>query len=164
MKIAGHDQIGEHPPRHVFAAPPGPLSWFQQWKFKRDTLAHDGDPYMHRWVLWTPWGSVRLHHIVRSDVDQKHDHQWDFTAILLTGSYAEMVPDPERPGAEMLVARERWSVTHYPAEHAHRIVTDAPLWTLCFTGNVRREWGFYDRAGQWVFWREYLGLDPLEIK
>lgn len=55
----------------------------------------------------------------------------------------------------------RGHVVRRPAEHLHRvqgIKPGSPTWTLVFTGQRRREWGFVTEHG-WVHWREYLGLD-----
>ncbi len=49
-------------------------------------------PYMERWILDTPWGTLRLHHILRSDDDKAcHDHPFAFSS-LLTGGYTEFAP------------------------------------------------------------------------
>lgn len=56
---------------------------------------HLGD-YMGRWLFETPWGSLRLHHILRSDKGRDmHDHPMDFTTFILWGSYIEVTPIPD---------------------------------------------------------------------
>lgn len=48
--------------------------------------------YMHRWILKTPFGSLRLHHILRSDsADAWHDHPADLIMLVL-GRYREWTP------------------------------------------------------------------------
>jgi hypothetical protein len=55
--------------------------------------SHIGD-YMHRWIFKHPWGTVRLHHILRSDDDRHlHDHPFNFVSLLLTGGYTEVTAD-----------------------------------------------------------------------
>jgi hypothetical protein len=47
-----------------------------------------GGSYMRRYIFRTPWFTLRLHHILRSDDDRHlHDHPFDFTSFLLTGGY-----------------------------------------------------------------------------
>lgn len=59
--------------------------------------------YMRRWILHTPFGDLRLHHILRSDHDRDlHDHPFDFWTFLLTGGYTEWLPadHPDVPVAK----------------------------------------------------------------
>lgn len=66
----------------------------QRWA----AYAHHLGDYMHRWILRTPWGTLRLHHILRSDDDRHlHDHPFDFTSFLLTGGYLEITDTFSNP-------------------------------------------------------------------
>lgn len=110
---------------------------------------HIGE-YMHRWYFRTPWGAIRLHHILRSDqAEALHDHPWDFCSFLLSGGYTEVRPD----GA---VYHPQGSVVRRRAEDLHRLIIWRPVWTLVFTGPRRRTWGFQTETG-WVPWAEALG-------
>lgn len=122
--------------------------------------------YMERWLLVHPWGTVRLHHIMRSDADpHPHDHPWDFWSIILWGSYEEelWVSDGEDRGVWMTWTPPRWWPRFVRAEQLHRLELKAPVWTLVFSGPARREWGFQTEDG-WVHWRSFIsqkdGLDP----
>ncbi len=119
--------------------------------------------YMRRWILRTPFGMLRLHHILRSDTDRHlHDHPFDFVSFLLTGGYHEAVPCPHcdrfdgtNDGCyrckEGLKTQywPRFSVVRKRAEDLHRLTLDKPIWTLVFSGLKRREWGFQTENG-WV--------------
>lgn len=134
-------------------------------RFYRQDL---GD-YMERWILVHPWGTVRLHHILRGDADpDPHDHPWSFVSIILAGSYLEEVwteVPPTGSGRWPAYANDgRW-LSHWvrplrfwpryvPAARLHRLRLDAPVWTLVFTGNRVRRWGFATKGG-WVPWKEY---------
>lgn len=109
------------------------------------------DLYMRRWILRLPFGgSVRLHHIVRSDAGRElHDHPFDFVSWLLTGGYLEVRPD----GSHW---RRRWSLVRRRAEDLHRVVVVKPVWTFVITGPWRREWGFQTPTG-WVSRKVYGG-------
>jgi len=96
-----------------------------KWCLYRNDI---GD-YMQRWILQTPWGTFRLHHILRSDEARAlHDHPWDFTSILLTGGYDEILPRAD--GSEYCVHHPRWSVVRHAAEDQHRLIVHRPVWTL----------------------------------
>lgn len=46
--------------------------------------------YMHRWILKTPLGMIRLHKILRSDSDRTwHDHSSNLLSFILWGTYRE---------------------------------------------------------------------------
>ena len=52
--------------------------------------------YMRRWILTTPLGTIRIHHITRPDADPElHDHPWNFVSLVLKGWYEEERPTPE---------------------------------------------------------------------
>lgn len=130
----------------------------QRWAL----YAHHLGDYMHRWIFRTPWGTLRLHHILRSDGDRHlHDHPFDFTSLLLTGGYTEFWQDWDMGGG--MTVRERYfprfSIVRKQAEDAHRLVLDRPLWTFVISGPKRRSWGFHTEKG-WVYHLEYLDLFP----
>lgn len=114
---------------------------------------HIGDPenpYMLRWLFHHPFGTVRLHKITQADADPDlHDHPWDFVSFILRGGYTEDIGGPWEqhygPGA---ISLKR-------ASDAHRITSvDGPTWTLVFTGQRIRKWGFWTPEG-WVAWDAY---------
>lgn len=120
--------------------------------------SHIGD-YMRRYIFKHPWGTVRLHHILRSDNDRHlHDHPFDFTSILLTGGYHEVTQ--HRVWSSCCAADQeawwypRWSVVRRRATDLHRLVLERPVWTLCFTGPKVRSWGFLTQHG-WVWHGDY---------
>jgi len=133
--------------------------------FRHDIVNAAGDPYMERWLARTPRGYVRVHHILRSDDDRAlHDHPFDFTSLILRGSYIEHVPaDPTRPGGPTVSQRYGpGSILRRRAEDPHRLVLpDGPVWTLVLTEKKRRDWGFHLAEG-WLLWSEYekrMGVD-----
>lgn len=117
--------------------------------------------YMDRWVLETPWFSVRLHKIQRDDDARAlHDHPWDFVSLILWGRYRELEPGGFCPCAVCGGLRSRTRrigpLNIKRAEALHRLeVVRGPVWTLCFTGPRRRQWGFQDPERGWVAWDEY---------
>src|SRR4029077_8960861 len=111
---------------------------YSRWRFlgfewRSDLIAID---YMRRWTIRTPWGMLRLHHILRSDHDRHfHDHPMSFASLILTGGYIEY-----RPGG---ISRCCWpgSVVFRRAEDLHRIeLLKESAWTLVVTGPIRRQW------------------------
>lgn len=110
--------------------------------FRSDLIAHD---YMRRWALFTPWGTLRLHHTLRSD-DRAHfhDHPMDFASIILWGGYIEHTPNKPprtfRPG-QLNIKR---------AEELHALeLRSKSCWSFLFAGPVRRQWGFQTEDG-WI--------------
>ncbi len=104
----------------------------------------DGRPYMERYQVGP---NVRLHHILKSDLQDLHDHPWDYRTEILDGSYVEVT---ERGEAEFVVG----DVLTRPARAAHRLVVEAPVWTLFHFGRFRRRWGYHTPEG-WVHHRAY---------
>lgn len=123
-------------------------------------ISKDGRLYMRRfYLLRTKSLSIFLHYLARGDEDRDlHCHPWDWTAILLSGSYVEEhelepkdshLPD-NRP---MPRVRTRWTRI-WPflprfrrAEYRHRLYLHKPVWTLFFHLRRRRVWGFWTPEG-----------------
>lgn len=112
------------------------------------------NPYLCRWFLREEGasGGLYLHQIVRDDDDRAlHDHPWDASVYVIEGEYREVRADC--PEGEVF---GRDSYRHLAAETAHRLViTKGPVWTLCFIGKRRREWGFHCPQG-WVRWQDFV--------
>lgn len=118
--------------------------------------------YMRRWILRTPWGTLRVHNILRDDTGtDPHDHPFDFTSLIVKGGYTEtrcLGPDvrgrlrfswPCRYAAGAVVRRL--------AKDLHILTDVSPgTWTLVVTGPLVREWGFLTPTG-WVDWKTYTG-------
>lgn len=113
--------------------------------------------YMKRYILYTPWRTIRLHHILRSDHDRAlHDHPFNFWTFLLTGDYTEVLPDGV--GAEKWIKRKKWTLRWVKAETPHRLVLDKPVWTLVIAEHQSRDWGFYvggNEPKNWIYHKNY---------
>jgi hypothetical protein len=125
---------------------------YWRWRFwgfeiSSDMIAHD---YMRRWRLVTPWGCLRVHHILRSDRDRHfHDHPMDFVSLILRGGYVEY-----QPNSQARVCRPGDVVVHR-AEDLHFLkLRGNSAWTVLVTGPFRRTWGFATEDG-WVAAGEY---------
>ena len=110
------------------------------WPFRSFTITgRDGTPYLRRfYLLKTRRLSIYVHEILRSDEDRElHDHPWDFTSIILSGSYLETT---RIFGLFTFnVIKQRGNIIRHKAEDAHRLtVIDGPVWTLVFTGPKRQ--------------------------
>lgn len=150
------------------------------------------DGYMKRWIFKTPFErvpfiktyiplkNIRLHHILRSDLDTAlHDHPFSFWTILLTGGYLEVLPlyDLENLNYDIhnqvkylkrdhdhvkYIKRFCGSVRWVAAETAHRLILEKPVWTLVFAEEAQGRWGFY-RGGfsrsNWIDHEKYLGIN-----
>lgn len=122
--------------------PPVLIRWAER-------LGLPGCPYVIRWLIETPLGSVRVHHWLAPDDDRAfHDHLWWFITLVLRGGYTDRSP----AGDEHLRAG---SFRFRPALHRHTVVPDAAgAWTLLLTGRTTRQWGFWPggkfrKANKW---------------
>lgn len=143
----------------------------QRWALYRSDL---GD-YMRRWILRTPWGTLRIHNILKSDEGRDfHDHPFSFASFVLRGGYIEHRPgcqcDPPSPHlsdvdwcAAMMhqicdpnPCRQVFpgEVVRRKATDLHRLELDRPAWTLVITSRYFRMWGFQTAKG-WIPYREY---------
>ncbi len=158
MCSCGDQVAGRKPLLRRFSGPPA--DWVR-WAL----YAHHLGNYMHRWILRSPWGTLRLHHILRSDEDRHlHDHPFDFTSFLFSGGYTEVAPADEPTAGHPVLIQDskhwpRFSIIRKKAEHAHRLILTEPVWTFVVSGPKRRSWGFHTEQG-WVNHREYLKLYP----
>lgn len=135
------------------------------WLAKRDPYIHLAG-YMDRyWLLrprsWFPW-SIRVHHILRSDIDRHlHDHPWPWASLILRGGYYEVTPGFW--GEDDLAWWPEGSFRAGAADDRHRLVVDdgETVWTLFFMGPYFHKWGFYAEAGK-VPWDVYLPKADVE--
>jgi hypothetical protein len=119
------------------------------------TLGREGCPWVRRWKLRHPFGSIHLHHLLRSNTDGVyHDHPWSFLTIVLKGMYIDCAPRPD--GGEHEDRLRVGSVRFRRPHHVHRIETDG-AWTLVFTGQTVREPLFWTRGLR----RWFGSVDPL---
>lgn len=133
------------------------------FKLYTSHIGEAGNPYMRRWILTTPVGAIRLHHIIRADRDRYlHDHPFDFVSIILKGFYVEELPlnrsgANARPGGPRMSRVVRW-VNRARAQEFHRIseVSEGGVWTLVFAQKSMKPWGFMTEDG-WRFWRDVPG-------
>lgn len=131
-------------------------------------------PYLTRWHLIRVGErfALMLHKFHRSDEDRElHDHPWSFITLILTKGYWEHREIcQEHDGASALrpclrcklgtvrgIKRywyPRFSVLFRRAEWRHRVeIKNAPVYTLVLRLGRRREWGFWNKAGQFTHWK-----------
>ena len=125
-----------------------------------------GAPLMTRYFLFQrDWLAVYIHHFHRSDLDEFHDHPWNFVAFLFHRGYWEHVPPTYtlrdgplsfRVGHQTTCRnwRHRFSVLWRPATFQHYVEIDIPTWTFVIRFRRSREWG-YITNGVWTHWRVF---------
>lgn len=125
--------------------------------------------YMDRWWVFNGYGSeetkyerkikwlpsIRIHHILRADLDRNlHDHPWDARTIILKGYYEEerLMPD----GTTRIFYRFEGNTArlNYGEYHTIKDVSEGGVWTLFFTWKYKGSWGFLV-DGVKIPWREY---------
>lgn len=124
------------------STPPPATKFAVRWA---DELRCKTGVYVRRWVLETPWFSVRLHHWLHSDDNRAlHDHTWWFCTLVLRGCYWDI-------GREHTEKMSAGTLRFRPAGHSHYVqVRPSGCWTLLLTGPIVREFGFWTKKG----WRK----------
>lgn len=161
-----------------------PFSVENIWMFKVGDILGDPEcPLMCRWVIQSPWLSVRIHHFYRSDNDRMlHDHPWWFITMplsrhgYLNETYCAACGGKGRGddckldsisgccvlcgGSGRMFDRVRWLRPAYrPAGHIHAVKLDkGPCWTFIVTGRKAHNWGFWSYLnGKFYQSREFFG-------
>lgn len=125
------------------------------WLFNAYGKGPAGEVLPPRWP-WLP--SVRVHHIMRPDLDRHlHDHPWNARTIVLRGWYYEERPRPE-PARTLHCAAFLGCTGRLLFGQYHRItdISEGGVWTLFFTWRHQGTWG-YLVDGKKVPHREYQG-------
>jgi hypothetical protein len=119
------------------------------------------DGYMNRDWLFNPYSdkrrkrdwlpSIRVHHILRHDLDQHpHDHPWDARTIIMKGWYYEdrillLHREPwmkEAPAVRKLRRPGDTATLNYGEFHQIVQVSPGGVHTLFFTWKFKGLWGF----------------------
>ena len=59
-------------------------------RFQYKTIRTQGKVFIRRFALYNKDGSsYKLHLILNDDLDEPHDHPWDFSSLILFGGYYE---------------------------------------------------------------------------
>ncbi len=146
------------------------MKWFLNFleKIGRKRIVMDrqnNDPYLERYYLFLkdrkkfPF-NVFLHHFLKGDPNDVHDHPWSYATLILKGGYWEWLPQFNSKGqkiGELSVWRGPGHFRLCKAESYHRIELDPDVdcWTLFMPGPQKREWGFLVK-NKWVHNDSYL--------
>lgn len=140
---------------------------FYQWtKFmdltgrKRIILDRETDqPYIERYYLFLtdrnetfPF-NVFIHHILKSDNDELHDHPWGYFTFILSGGYYEHLK-LKLAGSEEEKIVKLWRGPGFyqsvSSSWIHRLELDktkGETWTLFIPFKKEKDWGFYTKDG-----------------
>lgn len=133
----------------------------------------DAEPYLERYYLFIkdregifanfPF-NIMLHHFLKSDPDDLHDHPWPFCTIILRGGYWEHIVDEfdDNDNEKIKTTKRVWrgpgTIRFAKANELHRVELDENIdstWTLFMPGKKIRDWGFVTKNG-WENNVEYL--------
>ena len=123
------------------------------------------EPYLERYYLFLkdrkkfPF-NIFLHHFLKGDPDDVHDHPWSYFTIILKGGYWEFIPQFNSEGKKTCEIGKWRGPGHFrfcKAKSFHRIELDPTVqcWTLFMPGPQKREWGFLVK-NKWVHNGSYL--------
>jgi hypothetical protein len=137
-----------------------PSSRAKKFIFKwREQLGLPSCPYLIRWRLETPWGSIRLHHWLGPDDDRApHDHPWWFATFVLKGGYVDRSGYSRLDGGTGFRSEELKAPAfrYRPAHHIHTVFPlEGGCWTIIITGPKSRKWGFWVK-GKFVKMNKYF--------
>jgi hypothetical protein len=123
------------------------------------------DVYLRRWrIVSTPWFTVKIHQILRSDDERRgyHNHPWSFVSLRLSGAYTEYRLRPD--GSRTTLSR-RCSFVHHSEMHRIELgPSNKPVWSLVVTGPRRVSWGFVSAYGTaWLEWRDAGARPPSQV-
>lgn len=140
---------------------------FVQWtKFmdfvgrKRVILDRESDePYIERYYLFLidrnkdfPF-NIFLHHILKSDNDELHDHPWGYFTFILNGGYYEHLELENAKTNEKQIVKLWRGPGFYQSvssSHIHRLELDktkGETWTLFIPFKQEKNWGFHTKDG-----------------
>ena len=116
-----------------------------------------GEDYLIRYYIFNKVGidvvdtfpfNVFIHKFLKSDIEDPHDHPWDFITIILKGGYYEErynYNDDINNDVKTTTWRGVGSIQYVRAEQIHRIrlTENVDCWTLFIPFNRRRGWGFW---------------------
>lgn len=112
----------------------------------------NNEPYLERYYLFLkdrkrfPF-NVFLHHFLKGDPDDVHDHPWPYATAILKGGYWEWTAEFNSKGEKIAETRHWRGPGHFrtcSANSFHRIELEPGVecWTLFMPGPQTREWGF----------------------
>lgn len=115
-------------------------------KLIKEIKSKSGELHFKRWeILKTPFGSIWLHAIYKADTDKHlHNHPWDFTSVVLKGSYIEQTTlgnKKQHPG--------KINIRNGADYHKILEMISPVVYTLFFASKPKRQWG-YRVAGEFV--------------
>jgi hypothetical protein len=142
------------------------LNFLERCGRKRTIMDRENSkPYLERYYLLFntrrhfPF-NLFLHHFLKSDPDDVHDHPWPYATLIIKGGYYEWTPIFDASGKKIAETCKwhgpgsfRWA----SARQYHRVELDPDVtcWTLFCPGIHQREWGFLTKQG-WVHFEKYL--------
>lgn len=116
-------------------------------------IMQDDKLYLRRWYLGPKLFGRRvyLHKICMSDTDRDpHSHPWDWTSVILRGSYNEIRYAIMPSG----IAEPIWDDTYFPldvlkrpATTIHKLELTNPVYTLVLRGKTEWPWYFWTANG-----------------
>lgn len=141
------------------------LRWLERIGRKRIVMDRQhNEPYLERYYLFLkdrkrfPF-NIFLHHFLKGDPDDVHDHPWPYFTLILKGGYWEWIPQMVngRQIGEYAVWRSPGHFRFCKSTSYHRIELDPSVecWTLFMPGPQKREWGFLVK-NKWVHNDDYL--------
>lgn len=142
------------------------LNWLERIGRRRVVMdRQSNEPYLERYYLFLkdrqkfPF-NIFLHHFLKGDPDDVHDHPWSYFTLILKGGYWEYIPQFNSEGKKTCEIGKWRGPGHFrlckPISF-HRIELDPSVdcWTLFMPGPQKREWGFLVK-NKWIHNNDYI--------
>lgn len=127
----------------------------------KEILSQKGELHFRRYrLLDANLFKICIHQICRSDADNDpHDHPFDFTSLILKGSYTEMVLTPPNWDKPEHHTYSAGNIVSHKAEDAHKLsLNSKEVWTLVFMSKKLRNWGYRLKSNKWMDHKSYRKL------
>jgi hypothetical protein len=118
----------------------------------------EGEKYLDRFIVYAG-GTLRLHKFYRGDdARAPHNHPWWFITFPFT-TYTEETYTEDGWFTGVRVVRA-WRFHFRSAKYCHVVLgradrKDKPFYTFVISGRRSNGWGFWPKAGKFVYWRNW---------
>ena len=125
-------------------------------------------PYLIRYYLFLrdrkkfPF-NITLHKILVSDLDDLHDHPWNYATLILKGGYYEHTPEGKFWRGPGHFRTCKASSLHRLELAKDKEGNELPCWSLFYMGQKQQEWGFI-KNGTWIHNEKYFAEKAKEPK
>lgn len=140
----------------------------RRFGFEKSRVEHGGVPYLDRYILYIGGPTLRLHKFHRGDDDRApHNHPWSFCTFPLSDYWEKAFREDGswywnrvraytfnwRDATYRHIVVGRAAMT--PQQYTVANVSPRSFWTIVYSTNYQRRWGFFPKGKEFVPWRKW---------